>query len=481
MLTPKQLFGQLLFIKRKRKKLSNLRNSVITGENRIEIVLDPNKEYQTIDSFGASGAWWAQAIGGWTEEEAHGLSKRDFIAELLFDSKKGIGLSSYRYNLGAGSADDKHSPKIKDPWRRAHNFEIAPKIYDWDRDENAQYILKKAVSYGIDQIYLFANSPLARLTKNKAAYGQIQGDSFSNLHTSQFQPFIDYLFDVTEHFLEIGIPVRFLSPINEPQWDWSEGQEGAHYEPEEMVAFSKQIYREKKKRKKLAGVEISLPELGEWSNSSVRYLEAMIKDPEFMSYYSTWDIHSYWSSTKDKKAFLMILKENLLDVRVKMSEWTEMRHGRDLTMDSALILANVILQDLTLLNVTDWQYWIAVSAYDYRDGLIYVDNDSKKIQLTKRLWVFGNFSKYLRPGCRRIDAQVDDEDIEVVACINPQNELILVVINNSLTDKKLYLPNCYKIKEAVVTTDDKSLAPISWVDNEISFEGRAVLTMKATL
>lgn len=158
-----------------------------------------------------------------------------------------------------------------------------------------------------------------------------------------------------------------------------------------------------------------------------------------------------------------------------------MRHGRDLTMDSALILANVILQDLTLLNVTDWQYWIAVSAYDYRDGLIYVDNDSKKIQLTKRLWVFGNFSKYLRPGCRRIDAQVDDEDIEVVACINPQNELILVVINNSLTDKKLYLPNCYKIKEAVVTTDDKSLAPISWVDNEISFEGRAVLTMKATL
>ena len=69
-----------------------------------QILIDPQKTYQTIESFGVSGAWWAQEIGGWEEpDEESGLPKRERIAELLFDREKGIGVSCYRYNLGAGS------------------------------------------------------------------------------------------------------------------------------------------------------------------------------------------------------------------------------------------------------------------------------------------------------------------------------------------------------------------------------------------
>jgi O-glycosyl hydrolase len=79
------------------------------------IHVDPSDRHQTMEHFGASGAWWAQHVGGW-EDDA-----RDRVARLLFDRDEGAGLSLYRYNIGAG--DGEH---IGDPWRRTETFETAP-------------------------------------------------------------------------------------------------------------------------------------------------------------------------------------------------------------------------------------------------------------------------------------------------------------------------------------------------------------------
>ena len=48
------------------------------------IHLDPARQYQVMDGFGASGAWWAQDVGGWEDD------KRGQIARLLFDRGQGI-------------------------------------------------------------------------------------------------------------------------------------------------------------------------------------------------------------------------------------------------------------------------------------------------------------------------------------------------------------------------------------------------------
>ena len=89
-----------------------------------------------------------------------------------------------------------------------------------------------------------------------------------------------------------------------------------------------------------------------------------------------------------------------------MSEWTEMKSGRDYGMDSALTLARTIIGDLTLVGVESWQTWIAVSKYDYHDGLIYWDPVADRLEPTKRLWAFGNFARFVRPGAMRIAAEV---------------------------------------------------------------------------
>ena len=130
--------------------------------------LKPDEVRQEIDGFGASGAWWAQIIGGWEE------NKREKIVNLLFSSD-GIGLSIYRYNVGAGSGEE-----IGDPWRRAETFEKAKGEYDWSIDENAMWILRQVCAAGVENVILFANSPPRRMTNSGYAFGG-QGPDKSNL------------------------------------------------------------------------------------------------------------------------------------------------------------------------------------------------------------------------------------------------------------------------------------------------------------
>ena len=50
----------------------------------MELKINPKKEYQTFKSNGASGAWWAQIVGGWSHiDPQSGKPVRDRIAELL--------------------------------------------------------------------------------------------------------------------------------------------------------------------------------------------------------------------------------------------------------------------------------------------------------------------------------------------------------------------------------------------------------------
>lgn len=413
-------------------------------ENTTTILLDTNTKYQTLESFGTSGCWWSQYVVGWDNEyKSTGHSVRDEIAMLLFDQEYGIGLTCYRYNVGAGSKESGNGTYY-DYHRRAESFETAPFTYDWSRDANAVWFMKKATELGVKEVVMFCNSPLERLTVNGKA--QMDKGSKVNILPDNYDDFAKYVLDVAEHFKEEGVPVKFISPINEPQWDWTESQEGCHYEPSAIAGVYRAFLEELNKRPALSGVSLSGPESGEWKGQATAYTSALLNDSILGSYFTEIDNHSYWSDTASKEAFKTWMDAHYPNVKLRMSEWCEMVNGSDVTMDSAFHLAEVLQEDLTVLNVVSWQNWVGVAPGGYRDGLIYVNEQQKKMNPLKRLWGYGNYSKFIRPGYERIDAagvSQDGKDLKPVAFAGKndagEEELVLVLINEAEENKKILL------------------------------------------
>ncbi len=453
----------------------------------MNVSIDKTKTYQTFEGFGASGAWWAQCVGGWREtDKDSGLPVRDRISQLLFSEEKGIALRTFRYNIGAGSAQS-GAGNIENPLRRTQCFARAPGVYDFSCDANAVYMMKRAVSDGAKEVILFVNSPPEWLTKNHMAHCDKALLPKENLAPENYRAFADFCLDVTEHFLRAGLPVRYLSPINEPLWVWNGGQEGCHYRPKSAGKVLSVFADAMNERDALQKVKLSGLENGDirWFNKS--YTRRLLKDKAVRSRIDSVDVHSYFLPFvpgplfKNRKAYLRRFRR-WMDARypgvdIKMSEWTHMQGGRDKGMDSALVMANVIYEDLSLLNVTAWQHWIAVSEVDYCDGLIYINLSDSSFELTKRYYATGNFSKYIPFGASRVRVDADDDDVKWLAFVK-ERQTVLIAINATDAKKPVCLPAAEGAAVDVIVTDEThDLAKYTAITAQITLTARSVTTI----
>lgn len=436
-------------------------------------------KYQTVESFGVSGAWWAQDVGGWEEV-------RDEIARLLFSKTDGIGVSCYRYNLGGGSMNS-GSSSFHNHNRMAECFLKNDGTYDFSRDKNAVYMMNAAVRNGCDGVVLFVNSPPELYTKNHKSCLDIPWTV--NLKKKNYRPFAQYCVKVAEHFIKEGIPVTSISPVNEPVWVWTEkhGQEGCHYRPwgtwGVMRALADEIDKSTLKNKVL----ISGAENGDlrWFNKT--YTRIMLGDKKIRSHCDGIDVHSYFlplpfpAVFNDRLAFMKrwrkFLDKHYPNEKVRISEWTHMKGGRDSGMDSALEQARVMWEDMTVLNAVSWQHWIAVSDVDYCDGLIYVNNDHS-YEITKRYYAFGNFSKFIKTGDVRVGIDSGNEKLKLIAFKN-SNQTKIIAINLSENEAELDFTKLGEKGTAFITDKNNSLLPHEF-ENKFAVTPRSVTTFIVT-
>lgn len=451
----------------------------------MRVIIDKNKEYQQMEGFGASGAWWAQVAGLWTNtDESSKKPVNERIAELLYSKENGIGLNIYRYNLGGGSKNS-GSSVFPNNNRMAEAFDTGDGTYDWSRDMAAVNMMKLCVKAGADEVILFSNSPPERLTKNHKSC--LDKAWRSNLPRKNEKAFAKYLSDCAEHFISEGIPVKYISPVNEPLWIWTEknGQEGCHYTPYGVYSLLKSCADELSKRPSLNKVKLSACENGDirWFNKT--YTLAVLLNKKVREFCDGIDVHSYCLPIPLKflnnrvgflKRYRKFLDIFFPGVPVKMSEWCHMQGGRDHGMDSALECAKVMYEDISILGVSSWQHWIAVSEVDYCDGLIYMNEDTKTIELTKRLFVTGNFSRYIEKGARRIDIKCDDKKIKPLA-FSDGKKTTVILINDTAEEKTL--ENSFGKNILTVLTDkDNDLYESTLTDTEhLIIPPRSVFTI----
>ncbi len=420
----------------------------ITGRSTQYIDVVDITEYQTFESFGTSMCWWAQTIDD--EELA------DSIAKALFSDTEGLGLDVIRYNVGGGEADNPDT-RIWDTSRRTESFYVFDEekgeyVYDFTRDKNARRFLDLAIKYGAKEVILFCNSPHFSMTASGQASGGLT-EYASNLPEENYDDFVDYLLTIADWFVAEGYPVTCISPINEPQWGWGGdwvGQEGCHYEPDEAVKLLEMFAEEMQARNtpyKLSGVETG--QLSWWYND---YLFKFFDSEILNGYCDAFAGHSYWldGNKEEKNNFGNTFKEKYPDKKFEMSEWCELPLSIDsTTIDSGIYMANVIIEDLTLLNAVSWQSWTAFNG----DGLLYEENGELKTY--NRYFAFKQFSSFIEPGMTRVkvfDEIGKNESLATVA-FSDNEKTVLVVVNNSQNDETVRFLEKYPSAEIYVTDE----------------------------
>jgi len=400
-----------------------------SDQNLLIFTADIRDQKQTIHNFGASDAWSAQFVG-----ENWPLEKREQIADLLFSTEmdsaghpEGIGLSAWRFNIGAGSARQGEDSGIDDPWRRSESFLSADSTYNWSSQQGQQWFIDAAYLRGARTFTGFVNSPPILLTRNRMAFGD--GGSRANIAPEQYDAFADYLANIATHFKEKGTPLTYISPVNEPQWDWSEGngQEGSPYQNSEIAGVVSAL--DKAIKEYGLDTKIEIPETAQIDFLYDGDLEGRSKQTEFFfgdestennipslahkmaghSYFTTYPVYEMI----DKRRQLWEDMQQIdPDLEYWMSEFCILGdvgdglqgNGRDLGIDSGLYVARVMHYDLTVANASAWQWWLGISPYDYKDGLVYIDHDMNdgRVYDSKILWSMGNFSRFIRPGAIRV-------------------------------------------------------------------------------
>lgn len=497
----------------------------------VTFIIQPTIEYQTIDNFSASDGWSMQYIGLWPE------NKKAQMADWLFSTEndkqgkpKGIGLSMWRFNVGAGSAEQAQASQIGSEWTRTECFLLPNGNYDWTKQEGQRNFLKLAKQRGVNQFLAFILSAPVYWTQNGLATNTGRGGTF-NLKQNHYNDFAVFMANVLEGLeKEDNIKFNYISPFNEPDgaWNWlGPKQEGTPATNQEIARTVKLAAEEFSKRK--INTKILITESSDYNcmfskhpntnrercfqiqsffnpDSTQTYLGNTTNVPKLMA------AHSYWTNTP-----LSNLRKTRIDMdrvlkKHKVGYWQtelcimsndeEIGGGGefDKSMKTALYVARIIHHDLVYANASAWQWWRAVATSDYKDGLIrsFPDKTLKDGSYTdsKLMWVLGNYSRFIRPGAKRIAVVAYNKNAEIVpegdtdpyalmvsAYKNRNGKMVVVVINYHVNERIFNIQLATKSQHSwtpYCTSDNEGndLVPMSKIslNKPISIPGRTIIT-----
>lgn len=476
-------------------------------------VVDESTTYQTLNGFGASACWWSQDVGKWENSRE--------ILSYLYSRDKGIGLNIYRYNLGAGSKGDSH---ILTENRATESFLNDDGTYDFNADADAQECLAAAKELAGEnlRVTLFCNSAPVQYTKNGAGYCSPSKDEnapwITNLPSENYESFADYCYNCAVHFLDEGYRVTDVSPINEPQYSWqawynddgtySVNQEGCYYsKTEARDLLNVFVDKFEGSAAEEQGCRVSMFESGAMEgddSTCAAYMDCILgKGPKYVfknkklrKYFNSVNMHSYWSNEETKINAAKYISDKYSNYDIVSTEYCQMTNDENtgvydlisaekdgtngMTIEYGVEMAKVIIDDLTIMNAVEWDWWTACSYGIYTDGLVYLNPDNHSdIQTSKRLWCLGNFSKFINEGAVRLacSSGVDGLDCCAFANIDGSNVIVYVNDTDSSLLTKLDCTSDYEIYTTSADYDLEMTAQGSSGNTEISVPSMSVVTV----
>lgn len=495
---------------------NNIRNE---QQSPVSVIIDSETTFQTIQNFGASGCWYAEPIGKhWPLEKKEKMAQMLFSTDTLEDgSPAGIGLTAWRFNIGAGTAEQGDSSGIRDVHHMVECFLDKQGHYNWEEQAGYQWFLKQAKAYDVPDLIAFVNSPPVFFTKNGLGYKTTKGSS-TNLKQKHFSDFSLFLTNVIHHFDSIGLHFNYLSPVNEPQWEWTSEygnakQEGSPYENEEIYQLIKSLNSH----------------FNEWNIKETRLVVTEAAKLDFLTDtagVSSNQIEKFWNPKSDLYLgnfnhvapiiaghgyFTDTPEEAMINYRAKIPPKTKpyninfwqseycllgdgYKEGKEnpSSFDCGMFLAKIIHHDLTKANASAWHFWNSFEPGSFEKNTRYYlfgidpneDFTDGEFKATGNLFALGHFSRFIRPNMQRVAVKTDqlEKDLLISAYQDPKTQKqVVVIINYSDSEQHLRLTSDSQQYRIYETTQEHQLQHTGTTNTkQITLSKRGIYTLVST-
>ena len=317
-----------------------------------------------------------QKISGFGASTAWSSTMSAADAAMLWSTTTGAGLSLHRVRID---------------YTNGHTSELN--------------IAKMAVGYGVTVWATPWTPPIADKSNDDAVEGTLtNGPAYATFLTG----FVSYMKGE-------GVPIYAVSAGNEP--DANVTYESCVYTGATMDAF---ISSDMGPAFAGSGVKIMGPETQNWCGFP-NFEPTLVKD----SYVSIIATHEYGCSPQAYPDIAQAGKE------FWQTEIYDSVTTADPGMGSALRVAKLINDAMTIASMNAWHYWwVYPSTAD--NGALW---DKGTSAASKRLWVEGNYARFVRPGFQRVGTSgTAPSGVLLSAYTNPADGTVVVVaINNNTT------------------------------------------------
>jgi len=419
-------------------------------ETQICVFVDPTKTFQTFLGIG----------GALTDASAETFAKlpkaqQKEIMEAYYDRKKGIGYTLARTNIHSCDFSSDSYTYVKEGDKELSTFNV-------QHDEKYRIpFIKQAIAAAGGKLTLFASpwSPPAFMKDNN---DMLHG---GKLKPEFYQAWANYYAKFIKTYEAKGIPIWGLTIQNEPMA--TQKWESCLYTAEEERDFLKNYLGPTMAKAGLGNRKIII-----WDHNRdliFQRASTLLNDPAAAKY--AWGVgfpwYEDWSGGDQVYDNVARVHENFPDKNLMFTEGCNDRFKFDRMYDWVLgeRYGRSMIHDFNdgTVGWTDWNILLDETGGPNHVGNfcfapIQADIKTAKIYYQNSYYYIGHFSKFIRPGAKRISSAPSRSGLITTAFLNPDGKVAVVVMNqgSNKIDYNLWIDG----KAAAVTSRPHSIATL---------------------
>lgn len=387
-------------------------------ENFPTIIVDENKTFQTIEGFGGAFTDATAVIFSMLSKE-----QKDQFIKAHFDPVEGNGYTLCRTTI--------HSCDYSDEMYTYDDIKGDKELKHFSIEHDKKYripLIQMALKAANGNIKIFA-SPWSPPSWMKTNENMLYG---GKLKPEYFQTWADYIVKYIKSYEKEGIPIWGLTVQNEPLavqvW------ESCIFTAQEEKDFVRDYLGPTLKKNGLSNLKLMI-----WDhNRGIMYQRAKVayEDPKASQY--IWGMAYHWY-VGDHFDNVRIVHDAFPDKGLLFSE-----AGIGGSWDDAFRLSKNMIIDLNNW-AQGYTYWNMLlnenggprhAGGEFRElNVVTFNTKTRELIYSPTYYMFGHFSRFIKPGAKRIACTSSSDDFIATAFINPNGKVAVVVLNLSNADR----------------------------------------------